>query len=150
MKKFIVTIISALCLILISSCEKEYVSYGTPENTKPEKELVNYGLLEKLTGKWETNRIDVKRKESAYFSGYGLIEKTTEETLTDVKYKVEIQDNKIVIHEIELTDSPDNMTGEITIDYDEKSGKLNISILTYEDDDNEFYNLATMSFVKNK
>ena len=49
MKKFIVAIISALCLILVSSCEKTFIA-ETTDQPKPQQEMP--GVFEALLGDW--------------------------------------------------------------------------------------------------
>ena len=153
MKKFITIILSALYLIIASSCEKDFTTYNYYGENEPEQEkLVPYGLFEKLTGCWDASKVDVTRKYRVNFNGM-TADKTDHETYelgadTD-RFQFSINGNQIVFREVDkLNNEYDIMTAEVTINYDEKNGKLSLTVLTYEDDDKEFYELAEISFKK--
>ena len=63
MKKFIITIISALCLILVSSCEKTFTT-ETTDQTKPQQEMP--GVFEAVLGDWVPTYVKVTSDGETY------------------------------------------------------------------------------------
>ena len=56
MKKFIVAIISALCLILVSSCEKTFIT-ETTDQPKSQQEMP--GIFEAVLGDWVPTYVNI-------------------------------------------------------------------------------------------
>ena len=63
MKKFIVAIISALCLILVSSCEKTFIT-ETTDQAKPQQEMP--GVFEAVLGDWVPTYVNVTADGETY------------------------------------------------------------------------------------
>ena len=63
MKKFIVAIISALCLIIVSSCEKTFTT-ETTDQPKPQQEMP--GVFEAVLGDWVPTYVKVTADGETY------------------------------------------------------------------------------------